>query len=70
MSTTAPYSEQSTDYLNLPWVAFAPEMGTLAAQRGHSGSVLGLPAGINKDDSDPSWGRIEACHTSPLIGAT
>ena len=31
-------------------------------------SFPSLPAGINTDDSDPSWGRIEAWNTVPLSG--
>ena len=32
------------------------------------GAIPGLPAGINKDESDPAWGRIGACDTVPLSG--
>ena len=46
MATTVPYSEQSTEYLYPPRVAFAPEMGNLGAKHRHSGSVPSLPAGI------------------------
>ena len=37
-------------------------------QRPCWGAVPSLPAGINEDDSGPSWGRIEACNTLPLSG--
>ena len=37
-------------------------------QRPAWGTVLSLPAGINKDESDPAWGRIGACDTGPLSG--
>ena len=39
--------------------------GTMKRE-GKGGSVPSLPAGINEDVSDPSWGRVEVCHTLPL----
>ena len=32
------------------------------------GAAPSLPAGINEDDSDPAWGRIEAWNSAPLSG--
>ncbi len=37
-------------------------------QRLRWGVAPSLPAGINKDDSDPHGARIEACYTAPLSG--
>ena len=34
------------------------------------GAVPSLPAGINKDESDPAWDRIEAWNIAPLSGIT
>ena len=39
-------------------------------QRPAWGTVLSLPAGIHRDESDPAWGRIGAWYTSASIGAT
>ena len=38
-------------------------------QRPRLGAVPSLPAGINRDDSDPAWGRIVAWDIEPLFGA-
>ena len=37
-------------------------------QRAREGAVPSLPAGINEDESDPAWGRIEAWNLAPLSG--
>ena len=39
-----------------------------ACLRRVSASDPNLPAGINEDGSDPSWGRIEAWNSVPLSG--
>ena len=38
-------------------------------ERRRCGPFPSLPAGINRDDSDPAWGRIAAWDIEPLFGA-
>ena len=39
-------------------------------REGKGGFFLSLPAGINEDESDPSWDRVEVRYTVPLQKVT